>query len=204
MKDEFFKSLNKKSAWIFTKQETDFDESFKATKLFADVCEREEINIENYFAEHSAKYGISTDRHRMLILPQLFGLITKTPFYTRGGQYNKERPTEIFDLIKNCNIGDRLYNEVKTEQLLKIKIHAIIDTTNNNKGYNVLPVLFIYKVLKKLCDKYGIKSISTNFLWTYVMTCKSYDQIDEAVENIKINLEINNPKIFEYVKDFEL
>lgn len=194
MTNSYLDSLNSKSVWAFTKQTTNYEMAFNATKLFADYCENEDIttaNIEDYFTQNYTQYGIDTDRHRMLVISQLFGLITKTPFYSRGSQYNKERPTEIFDLIRNCQIGDLIYNKVKTEQILKLKIHAIIDTANNNDGYNVLPVLFIYKVLKTLKDKYQIESISTDKLYTYVMTCKSYDEVDNAVEYIRTNAPVS-------------
>ena len=176
--------LKNRSVWVFTKQDTNFDEAIKATRLFASICEDESINIEKYFTEHHEEYGINTDRHRILVIPQLFGLMTKTPFYVRGGQYSKERPTEIFDKIKDLQSVDYLYNIIKTEQILKIKIHAIIDTADNNQGYNVLPVLFIYKVLKLLQEQ-GIAEISIDQLYTHVMTCKSYDEVQMAVDNIK-------------------
>ena len=149
-------NLTNNSVWLFTKQDTNFDESFKATKLFSEIDNRENVNIENYFTVNHEKYGINTDRRRMLVIAQLYGLITKTPFYVRGGNYSKEAPTEVFDLYKNLEIGSKEYNTFKTEQLLKIKFHAIIDTANNNKDYNILPIVFIYKVLKILKEKYGI------------------------------------------------
>ncbi|HOR59750.1 MAG TPA: HNH endonuclease [Bacteroidales bacterium] len=204
MINNYLNSLSSKSVWAFTKQTTNYEMAFNATKLFANYCENEDttsVNIEDYFTQNSAQYGIDTDRHRMLVISQLFGLITKTPFYTRGSQYNKERPTEIFDMIRDCQIGTPIYNKVKTEQLLKLKIHAIIDTANNNEGYNVLPVLFIYKVLKTLKDKYQIESISIDHLYTYVMTCKSYDEVDDAVEYIKNNAPIS-AKLVKAFKDF--
>jgi hypothetical protein len=191
MGNEFLDRLNPKSVWVFTKQDTSFDEGFKAAKLLADVCGREDINVEEYFTQNHKSYGIHTNRHRMLVLPQLYGLITKTPFYGRGGQYTKERPTLIYDLIKDCEIGDAKYNTVKTEQLLKLKIHAIIDTANNNEGYNILPVLFIYRVLKDLKDNYGIGGITVNQLYTYVLTCKSYDEAADAVKYIKDNAPVS-------------
>jgi 5-methylcytosine-specific restriction endonuclease McrA len=190
MNNSYLNDLHDKSVWAFTKQTTDFEVAFKATHLFANYCENEDPateNLEDYFTRNAVRYEIGTNRHRMLVISQLFGLITKTPFYSRGSQYNKERPTEIFEMIRDCQVGDSFYNIVKTEQLLKLKIHAIIDTTNNNKGYNILPILFIYKVLKKLKDRYKIKSISIDHLYTYVMTCKSYDEVDNAVEFIRKN-----------------
>lgn len=204
MTDNYLNSLNSKSVWAFTKQTTDYEMAFNATKLFSNYCENVDTtieNIEDYFTRNSAQYGIDTDRHRMLVIPQLFGLITKTPFYTRGSQYNKERPTEIFDMIRDSQIGDPIYNKVKTEQLLKLKIHAIIDTANNNDGYNVLPVLFIYKVLRTLKDKYQIVNISIDQLYTYVMTCKGYDEVDNAVELIRTNAP-TSAKLVKAFKDF--
>lgn len=194
--EKYLKALNDKSVWVFTKQETNFDTSVLATKLFNEIPDIEKTNVEQYFSEHHNDYEIETDRHRMMVIPQLFGLITKTPFYQRGVQYNKERPTAVFDefnkLLVEQNgeqtISDtKKYNELKTEQILKLKIHAIIDTANNNEGYNVLPVIFIYKVLKDLQDKYGINEISIEHLYTYVMTCKNYKDLDKAVEYIKDN-----------------
>lgn len=182
--NEYLATLTDKSAWVFTKQDTSFEESFKATKLFASICYTPDINIEQYFATHHAEFEINTDRHRILVIPQLYGLITKTPFYSRGSQYNKERPTEIFDLIKNEEIGSNLYNKIKTEQILKLKIHSIIDTANNNESYAILPVIFIYKVLKELQIRHNITEISMGHFWTYIATCKSYIEVDQAVKYI--------------------
>jgi len=178
-------SLESNSVWLFTKQDTDFDQSFKAATLFYEIENKENTNIENYFAANHAKYGVDTDRHRMLVIPQMYGLITKTPFYVRGGNYASENATEVFEKNKDLSIGSAAYNVFKTEQLLKIKIHAIIDTTKNNNDYNILPVVFIFKVLKTLKDEYAINQISIGQLYTYVMTCKSYLEIDEAVAFIK-------------------
>ena len=205
--EEYLKTLNDKSAWVFTKQETDFDTSVLATKLFNEIPDIEDTNVEQYFSEHHSDYDIETDRHRMMVIPQLFGLITKTPFYQRGVQYSKERPTAVFDEFNKLfvekdgaqTISDvKKYNELKTEQILKLKIHAIIDTANNNEGYNVLPVIFIYKVLKDLQVKYGINEISMDHLYTYVMTCKDYKDLDNAVEYIK-----DNGPISEYVSAYK-
>lgn len=194
--NEYLASLDKKSAWVFTKQDTDFDESVKAARLLEVVCNsQDDINIEDYFARYHNDYGITTDRHRMLVIAQLFGLITKTPFYARGNHYKKERPTEIFDLIKNETLNSRLYNQIKTEQLLKFKIHAIVDTANNNQGYFILPIVFIYKVLKDLQQIHGIKEVSLGHFYTYILTCKSYKDIDNAIKFIA-----QNAPICDYVK----
>lgn len=192
------KSLTPNSVWLFTKQDTDFDESFKATKLFAEIKDKNSTNIEQYFSQNHLKYDINTDRHRMLVISQFYGLITKTPFFVRGGNYSKEAPTEIYDMYKNCEINSREYNVFKTEQLLKIKFHAIIDTAHNNEDYNILPIVFIYKVLKILKEKYGINEITEDQLYTYVLTCKSYKELDDAVEYIR-----NNESISTYVDTYK-
>ena len=62
-------------------EETDFDTAVLATKLFAEIPNIDETNVEQYFSEHHSEYEIDTDRHRMMVIPQLFGLITKTPFF---------------------------------------------------------------------------------------------------------------------------
>ena len=100
---EKLESLNGNSCWVFTKQDTDFDQAFKAVKLFSEIPDKESINIENYFEKNHSRYGIDTDRHRMLVIPQMYGLLTKTPFYVRGGNYSAENPTEVFDLNKIIN-----------------------------------------------------------------------------------------------------
>ena len=191
-------SLESNSVWVFTKQDTNFDEAFKAATLFSEIKDKEHTNIENYFTDNHKRYGINTDRHRMLVIPQMYGLITKTPFFVRGGNYADENPTEVFDHSKSLTIGSKEYNVFKTEQLLKIKIHAIIDTANNNSDYNILPVIFIYKVLKTLKDEYGITEISIDQLYTYVLTCKNYSELAEAVSFIK-----NNAPISPYVTQYK-
>lgn len=194
MNNTFLAKLHDKSVWTFTKQTTDYEMAVRGTALFANYCETQNTtssNIETYFEDHYLDYEIDTNRHRMLVIPQLFGLITKTPFYCRGSQYNKERPTEIFDLIRNEEVGSLFYNQVKTEQIIKLKIHAIIDTANNNEDYNILPVLFIYRVLKTLKDQYHIEKITLDQLYTYVMTCKNYGELDSAVEYIRTNAPIS-------------
>ncbi|MCL2015918.1 MAG: hypothetical protein FWG68_06675, partial [Defluviitaleaceae bacterium] len=87
-----------------TKQDTNFEQAVNATRLFADVLGKN-INLEKYFAENHANYGITTDRHRMLIIPQLFGLITKTPFYQCWFiMHNIKRNLYSINLI--CNLSN--------------------------------------------------------------------------------------------------
>lgn len=195
---EKLQQLKPNSVWVFTKQETDFDESYKSALLFSEIPDKENTNIEEYFTQNHSRYNIQTDRHRILVIPQFFGMVTKTPFYERGGTYNNENPTAIFDVIKAVSPQSKEYNTLKTEQILKLKIHAIIDTANNNQGYNILPVLFIYKVLRGLKEKYGITEISIDQLYTYVMTCKNYSEVDEAIEFIRLNSPISK-----YIADFK-
>ncbi len=199
--EEYLNNLNKKSVWLFTKQQvSSFDEIIKVTNFFENIPDRENTNIEQYFAEHHSEFGIGTDRHRTLVIPQFFGLITKTPFYQKGGQYNKEKPTAVYDKLKTINPNLNLYeyNKIITEQILKLKIHAIVDTANNNEDYNILPVVFIYKVLKELQIQYNINEISIDHLYTYIMTCKNYSQWQQAVEYIK-----NNSPVSKYVSYYK-
>ncbi len=197
---DYLSQLNRNSVWMFTKQACDFDAAFKAAKLFEDIPNREEVNIETYFTDHHAEYGIETDRHRTLVIPQFLGLLTKTPFYKRGGNYGKEKPTVIYDRFKeateNGNLRD--YNVLKTEQMLKIKIHAIIDTSDNNEDYYILPVIFLYKVLKELQRQHNIKVITKAQMYTYILTCKEYKQWEQAVSFIK-----DNAPTSAYVSDYK-
>lgn len=188
--------LHEWSVWVFTKQDTDFDQSFRAAKLFSEMPEGS--CIEDYFAREHTRYGITTDRHRMLVIPQLFGLITKTPFYARGKIYALEKPTGVFAENRALAIGSREYNIFKSEQLLKVKIHAVIDTAGNNADYSILPVPFLYAVLKKLKTQYGIDGASLGQIYTYVMTCKRPDELDEAVHFLAENAPVS--KFFEKYK----
>ena len=196
---DYLNQLDRYSVWLFTKQACDFDAAFKATNLFENIPNREETNIEDYFEKHHEEYGIETDRHRTLVIPQFLGLLTKTPFYKRGGSYNKEKPTVIYEKFKAANQSGNLreYNMLKTEQMLKIKIHAIIDTSNNNEDYHILPVIFLYKVLKELQIQYNIRSITKAQMYTYILTCREYEQWEEAVSYIK-----ENAPTSKYVSDY--
>lgn len=201
--EEYLKTLNEKSVWVFTKQKvSSFDEIIKVTNLFDSIPNRETTNIEEFFANHHLDFEVETDRHRTLVIPQFFGLITKTPFYKRGGQYNKEKTTAIYDKLKSINplINKYEFNKIITEQILKVKIHAIIDTENNNEDYYILPIIFIYKVLKELQIKYGINEVSIDHLYTYIMTCKEYSQWQQAVEYIRQDAPVS--EYVTYYKDY--
>lgn len=185
--NEYLKTLNDDSVWVFTKQNvSNFNEIIQATNFFENIPNRETTNIEFYFKDHHQEYGIKTDRHRTLVIPQFLGLITKTPFYERGGRYNEEKTTAVYEKLKSVNPNLNLYeyNKIITEQILKLKIHTIIDTADNNQNYHILPVVFIYKVLKELKNRYNIEQISIDYLYTYVLTCQDYSQWEQAVEYI--------------------
>jgi hypothetical protein len=170
--------LTEDSVWIFTKQSTDFDEAFRAARLFNDAY-KQEVNLEDYFSLHYAEYEISTDRHRVWIISQLFGLITKTPFYSRGSHYANERPTAVFDLLNQCEIGDENYNTLKSEQLLKVRLKPITDSTHKYDQV-LLPLLFSYLTLKELETKHNILEISLDQFYSYIATCKRFSEIEET------------------------
>lgn len=191
-------NLNENDVWIFTKQSVSFDTAFKATKLLSEIPNREDVNIETYFQQNHKRYGVDTDRHRVLVIAQMYGLLTKTPLYARGGNYGREQVTEVFEMINSCAFGSTEYNKLKSEQILKVKIRAIIDTAKNNEGWCILPVIFSYKVLKTLKEQYDINSVNLDVFYTYVMTCSDYSEVDETVGYIK-----NNSAISEYLPNFK-
>lgn len=45
--EEFLNTLNDKSVWVFTKQETDFDTAVLATKLFNEIPDIEKQMLNN-------------------------------------------------------------------------------------------------------------------------------------------------------------
>ena len=108
----------------------------------------------------------------------------------------------MWDKLKSINpiLSPEKFHEVLTEQILKIKIHAIIDTADNNEDYHILPVIFIYKVLKELQLQHDIKEVSIDHLYTYIMTCKEYSQWESAVEYIRTNSPISEH--VEHYKDY--
>jgi 5-methylcytosine-specific restriction protein A len=179
--------LSENDIWIFTKQSATFDNVFKAAKLFSEIPNRDTENIERYFLRNFKRYGINTDRHRILISAQLFGLLTRASLYQRGGTYNQETTTEMFELLNKYEIGSVEYNKLKTEQILKVKIRAITDSANNNVGWNVLTVIFCYTVLRQLKKQYHINHVALDLFYTYVMTCRDYSEVNEAVEHIRAN-----------------
>ncbi len=184
-------SLTESSVWVFTKQSISFDTAYKAVKLLSEMANKENENVERYFSENYERYDIDTHRHRVLVISQLFGLLTKTPPYKRGGRYNTEQPTEIFEMLDKYPLGSKEYNTIKTEQILKIKIKAIIDTADNNRDWNILPTIFSYKVLKTLKEQYNISSVPLEQFYTYIMTCDDYSEVEQAVKFISENCQVS-------------
>lgn len=187
MSNNKLNNLTQDDVWIFTKQSVSFDTAFRAVKLFSEIPDRENVNIEDYFTKNHERYGIGTDRHRVLVIPQMYGLLTKRSLYSRGTEYKKENPTEMFELLNACEFSGAEYNKLKSEQLLKLKIRAIIDVAGNNDGWCILPVVFSYKVLKTLKEQHKINSVHLDLFYTYVMTCQNYSEVGEAVEYIRTN-----------------
>ena len=130
-------SLTEKSIWTFAKQETSFENVFKATCIFASIAHPEKENIEAYFSRNDYK-GFKCN-HRMLSSAQLFGLLTKT-----GNRYGQETVTPVFRELQKYEIGSDEFNTIKTEQLLKIKMSAIIDRNDNVNSHHIFPVFYIY------------------------------------------------------------
>lgn len=45
---EKLQQLKPNSVWVFTKQETDFDDSYKSALLFSEITDKEHTNIEDF------------------------------------------------------------------------------------------------------------------------------------------------------------
>lgn len=175
-------SLTIRGAWAYTKQSANYQDLFLSTKLFSEIVDAKNTNIEQYFADNYQNYGISTYRHRILAIAQMFGLITKETYYSRGGSsYSKESTTPVFGALKKYSIGSLEFNKILSEQLLKIRIKAIIDTTDSRDDYNVYPFIFLFLVMWKLDADYAIKLVPMRKIWTYVLTCKSMSEVNDAV-----------------------
>lgn len=191
-------SLTEESVWVFTKQSTEFDEAFRAAQLFDSAVKDSTLNIQDYYSKNYKKFGITQDNYRMLVIPQMFGLITKTPFYTKGTQYVNERPTAVFDLLNSYNIGSHEYNTLKSEQILKVRIKPIIDTTSDGYDQVLLPLLFSYLTLKELKTKYNILEISLDQFYSYVMTCKLFSEISETTSLLS-----QNPEVSKFIQGYK-
>ena len=199
---EKFKSLNKKSAWAYTKQKSKVNDIYNSALLFDEIPDIKNTNVEKYFAKKYKKYGISTNRHRILAISQMFGLITKGTYYDKGGPgYSNETTTPVFSELKKHKLGSSAFNKIISEQLIKIKVNAIIDTTDYRKDYHIYPFLFLFLVMWKLDKDFGINRVPVKKLWTYVLTCKSMDEVEDAAKwmndpNAKVS-----PFVTQYTSD---
>lgn len=183
--EEKLSSLTKSSVWYFAKQDTNFDNAFKAVEIFDKIPDRHNTNIEDYYNTHGAEYGFHSN-HRALSVAQMYGLLSKANPFERGSRYNTETPTPVFYVLKQYQVGSEKYNAIKTEQLLKLRMSAITDSRNEAGLYKINPVLFAFEVLWKLHLK-GIDSITLPQFYTYIMTCQTHDEVDEAVELLSQN-----------------
>lgn len=183
--EEKLSSLTKSSVWYFAKQDTNFDNAFKAVEIFDKIPDRHNTNIEDYYNTHGAEYGFHSN-HRALSMAQMYGLLSKANPFERGSRYNTETPTPVFYVLKQYQVGSEKYNAIKTEQLLKLRMSAITDSRNEAGLYKINPILFAFEVLWKLHLK-GIDSITLPQFYTYIMTCQTHDEVDEAVELLSQN-----------------
>ena len=178
--DEYIEFLEQKGedyVWQFTKQEVDFDKIFLATKLFNEWKKgNSEISPEMFFSQQHSKYGI-TDRHRTLIIAQLYGLITKN-----SSTYRHEDVTPVFEMLYHSN-NPQTYKKYMTEQLLKIKLPALTYSRSNGaqSQRHIFPIIFTYQVLK-LLKNVGINYISIDEFYTYVMTANFHTDLERVVQ----------------------
>ena len=197
---EYIKFLEGKTAdyvWQFTKQETDFSNIYLATKLYSEY-KKYSIGqtLENFFIEKHDIYGI-TDRHRTLIIAQLYGLITKS-----SSSYERENTTPIFDALQK-SITAKQFQSIVTEQFLKFKLPALTysrSTESENRRF-VFPVIFIYQVLKRLKSR-NITFITLDELYTYVMTANFHSEIEIVVNFLSNTIRpIINQNLLKKYKD---
>jgi len=182
---EKLESLDEGSVWRFPKQDVSFDNAFRAAKLFHKIPNKGNVNIEDYFEKNYKKYGINWYRHRVLAISQMYGLLTKSNFYKSSPPYSKEKTTSVFALMNRYKIGEYEYNILKTEQILKIKMKAIIDTTKYCERWNIFAVLYVYYILNTLQELHSIKKVPLEQFYTYVMTCGSFEELGETINFIK-------------------
>ncbi len=194
--EEKIESLNSTSVWYFAKQDTNFDNAFKAVQIVKQLGQRWVNEGTNAWSELAVQKGLESN-HRILSVAQLLGLLTKeTPF--RNGSFSKETPTNVFNELCRYPIGSEEYNALKTEQLLKLRMNAITDTRLDIANYSISPVLFIFEVFWKL-QKNGVRKIPINDFYTYVMTCKSHEELDECVAYL---LSPNKP-VTPYIENYK-
>lgn len=170
-------SLTDKSIWYFAKQETSFDKVFQAC-LLIDKYSGETVS--DVFNNHAESNNVSSN-YRVLSVAQLFGLLTKTnPFQKNGSSYDKEELTPVFYSLKEAGIGSATYELIKAEQVLKVRMRAVTDSTNNIADFKIYPLLFACEVLWNLHKK-GVDEVAVEKFFTYVMTAKTHDELFDTV-----------------------
>ena len=179
--EEKLASLNATSVWYFAKQDTNFDNAFKAVQIVDELGQQWEDDGTTAWSTKAASKGLDSN-HRILSVAQLLGLLTKNNPFGKS-QYKSETPTPVYRAISRYAIGSPEYNALKTEQLLKLRMNAITDTRPESADYNIAPVLFTYEVFWRLKAK-GVTEVSLGDFYTYVMTCKTHEEIDECVEHL--------------------
>lgn len=179
--EEKLASLNATSVWYFAKQDTNFDNAFKAVQIVDELGQQWEDDGTIAWSTKAASKGLDSN-HRILSVAQLLGLLTKNNPFGKS-QYKSETPTPVYRAVSRYAIGSPEYNALKTEQLLKLRMNAITDTRPESADYNIAPVLFTYEVFWRLKAK-GVTEVSLGDFYTYVMTCKTYEEIDECVEHL--------------------
>lgn len=176
---KFLETRGQSYVWQFTKQETDFDKIFLAAKLFNEwKNSSQSVSSEDFFTLQHEKYGI-TDRHRTLIIAQMYGLITKN-----YSTYTKEELTSIFKELNYCT-DTNIYKKLVTEQFLKIKLPAVTVSRSSDStiSRHIFPVIFIYQVLKKL-KRLKIASIPIKEFYSYVLTANFHSDLDRVITSL--------------------
>ncbi len=175
--EEKIDSLTEKSIWYFAKQETSFDKVFKACLLIDKYPDEATTEV---FQNHAEENGVGSN-YRVLSVAQLFGLLTKTnPFQKYGSSYDKEELTPVFYALKKAGIGTTTYDLIKAEQVLKIRMRAVTDSTNNILDFEIYPLLFACEVLWSLHKK-GVEEVAVDKFFTYVMTAKTHAELSDTV-----------------------